>query len=97
MDRIGREPHHRYGDYFVGTAAELVEGDGTRLLPPVPVSLCGPLVVTAVEDLGDSTLAVSVIDRASMVHEALGNLPPGVAEVVETVVLSSSNVVLIRY
>jgi hypothetical protein len=97
MDRIGREPHHRYADYFVGTAAELEAGDGCRLLPPVPAALGAPLVVTAVETLDERTLAVSVIDRHSMVDEALGNLPPGVAEVVETVVLSRSNVVLIRY
>lgn len=97
MDRTGRQPHHRFADYFPGHAHELVPHDGCRLLPPVAPPLDVPLVVTAVEALDADTLAVSLIDRASMVDTVLGSLPSGVADVVETIVLHRTDAVLIRF
>lgn len=95
-----RRTHHVFADYFYGTAAELAAGDGFRLLDlrghDLTVDLERPLVVVAVETMVD-LVAVSVIDRSSMVHEAMGNLPDGVAETVATLVFSDEEEVLIRY
>jgi len=100
MDLTGRPAHHRYADYFWGVAAELAEGDGFRLTPAdgrnVPIDLDRPLVAVRVEQLGD-LVSVTLIDRSSMVHEALGNLPDGVAEVADAVVFSADERVLIRW
>lgn len=98
-DRTGRPAHHCYADYYVGTAAELYPGDGFRLTTerrPIPVELVRPLVAVSIDD-AFGLVAVDLIDRSSMVHEALGNLPPGVAEVVTTVVLDADEPVLIRF
>lgn len=97
-DRTNRTPHHRYADYFVGTVAEVVEHDGVRLVPNgcgIPVDLVCPLVVTDVSAIG-GLVSLSVIDRASMVDEALGNLPEGVAMAVATLVYNEDEPILIR-
>jgi hypothetical protein len=102
MDRIGREPHYRYADYFVGEAGELEQGDGFRLcLDPgrgrtVPVELDRPLVVVSV-GRHENLVAVSLIDRSSMVDTALFGQPGGTAEVVDTLVFEDDETVLIRF
>jgi hypothetical protein len=94
--------HHTYADYYYATAGEVFEHDGVRLLPDpsrgrtVPIDLCVPLVVTATERLGD-LVSLTVIDRGSMVHEALGNLPEGVVDTVETLVFEADEKILLRY
>lgn len=95
MDFRNRQSHPVRPDYFYGTAGELWEGDGFRLIAP-SADLDRPLVAARV-DAFEGLVSISLIDRSSMVNEALGNLPSGVAEVVETIVLNESDQVLIRY
>lgn len=89
-------------DYRQGTAGELIVGDGLRLVDffhaYAAPDLDRPLVVTKVTPHAEHPvlLYVEVIDRGSMVHEALGNLPDGVAEMVATLVFNTSDAVLIR-
>ena len=97
-----RTCHPIYADYFFGVAAELDEGDGIRVLnhrhAATTADLDRPLVVTRVETLDDLELiAVTVMDRSSMVHEAMGNLPDAVAEFVDTLVFATGDRVLIRF
>lgn len=89
-------------DYRRGVAGDLVVGDGLRLVDffhaYAAPDLDRPLVVTKVTPHRDhpTLIYVDIIDRASMVHEAMGNLPDGVAETVATLVFNLEDRVLIR-
>lgn len=89
-------------DYRKGTAGELVTGDGLRLVDffhaYAAPDLDRPLVATKITPHAEhpTLIYVEVIDRGSMVHEALGNLPDGVAETVATLVFNTTDPVLIR-
>lgn len=65
----------RRPDYRIALVADLIEGDGARLVPgpghPVPVRLCEPLIVVRItEDFG--LYAVSFMPRATAVNAAIG-------------------------
>jgi hypothetical protein len=75
IDRTGRPFDLIHADYYHGVAAELVEGDGVRLLPhpahPVPAAMAGPLVVVGIHEIVDGLFGVEFIARAAMVSNVL--------------------------
>jgi hypothetical protein len=76
-------------DYRWTTAEMIAEGDG--LYDPTN----GSIVASCVTRVGD-LIGVTYIDRGSMVHEAMGNLPDGVAETVGSMVLHATDRVRVR-
>lgn len=93
---------HPRPDYKAATAGDLEVGDGLRLIEffhaYTGTDLDQPLTVTKISGhpASPQIIAVSVIDRASMVHEAMGNLPDGVAETVATLIFGVTDAVLLR-
>jgi hypothetical protein len=111
IDRTGRPFDLTHGDYYHGTAHELVEGDGARLLPhpshPVPAAMAGALVVTHIEMIvgadpldPDALLLVEFAERGAVVSnvidEALFDLPGGTAVEPMARVMAGNERVLIR-
>lgn len=73
----------RRPDYTPIRAADLAEGDGTRLLPqagrPVPAEWDIPLIVIAATRIGD-IVSLTLAPRSTMIRRVVGGLVDALAE-----------------
>lgn len=75
LDHTARVMEHKYADYRVMRAHEVMVGDGVRLVPKpskgVPFELAQPLVVSHVEHLA-GLVSLTLVARRAYVGHVLG-------------------------